>query len=370
MPLAEDAFRALHSVSAGDVLPLLSSRPEGLTSDETTDRIRRFGPNVLLQPRGRPLRRKILDQFTHLMAVLLWAGGTIAFLSGIPQIGAAVLAVNLVNGAFGFWQEYKAEKAVEALRRILPLHARVRRAGREEQIPAEDLVPGDILLLSEGDHVSADARVVEEAELRVDQSTFTGESHPVRKTAEAVAGTGLSRLELPNLLFAGTVVAAGNGTAVVFATGMSTEFGEIARITGETREEKSPLQREMEKVTRVVSAVAVGVGAVFCGLSVLAAGMAPGEGFLFALGMIVAFVPEELLPTVTLSLAMGVQRMARRKALVKRLSAVETLGCTSVICTDKTGTLTQNAMTVREIRIGGRGIEATGTGYSPAGRLT
>ena len=369
MPLAEDAFRTLHSVPAGDVLPHLSSRPEGLTSDEAADRIRRFGPNVLLQPRGRPLRRKILDQFTHLMAVLLWAGGTIAFLSGMPQIGVAVWAVNLVNGAFGFWQEYKAEKAVEALRRILPLHARVRRAGREEQIPAEDLVPGDILLLSEGDHVSADARVLEEAELRVDQSTLTGESHPVRKTAEAVAGTGLSRLELPNLLFTGTVVAAGNGTAVVFATGMSTEFGKIARITGEMREEKSPLQREMEKVTRVVSAIAVGVGAVFFGLSILAAGMAPGEGFLFALGMIVAFVPEGLLPTVTLSLAMGVQRMARRKALVKRLSAVETLGCTSVICTDKTGTLTQNAMTVREIRIGGRRIEATGTGYSPAGRL-
>ncbi|GAB4239840.1 MAG: cation-transporting P-type ATPase [Deltaproteobacteria bacterium] len=364
-----DAGHAIHSIPAGDVASSLSSRPEGLAREEAAERLRRTGPNVLRKPRGIPLHRKILAQFTHLMAVLLWAGGLIAFLSGMPQIGAAVWAVNLVNGAFGFLQEHKAEKAAEALLRILPLRARVRRDGEEVRIPAGELVPGDILLLSEGDHVSADARVVEETELRVDQSTLTGESHPVRKTGEAVAGAGLSRLEYPNLLFAGTVVAAGNGVAVVFATGMDTEFGKIARITGEVRDEKSPLQREMEKMTRVVSAIAVGVGAVFFGLAVLAAGMRPGEGFFFALGMIVAFVPEGLLPTVTLSLAMGVQRMARRKALVKRLSAVETLGCTSVICTDKTGTLTRNAMTVREILLPARRIEVTGTGYSPEGSL-
>ena len=303
------------------------------------------------------------------MALLLWVGGLVAFLAGMPQIGVAVLAVNLVNGAFGFWQEHKAEKAAEALRRILPRRARVRRDGGEAQIPAEELVHGDILVLSEGDHISADARVVEETELRVDQSTLTGESHPVRKTREAVTGSGLSRCEFHNLVFAGTTVAAGNSVAVVFATGMLTEFGKIAGLTEELEGEKSPLQREMERATRVVSAIAVGVGAIFFGLSVLAVGMNPGDGFIFALGMIVAFVPEGLLPTVTLSLAMGVQRMARRKALVRRLSAVETLGCTTVICTDKTGTLTQNAMTVREIRVGGRRIEVTGRGYSPVGEL-
>jgi magnesium-transporting ATPase (P-type) len=303
------------------------------------------------------------------MALLLWVGGLVAFLAGMPQIGVAVLAVNLVNGAFGFWQEHKAEKAAEALRRILPRRARVRRDGGEAQIPAEELVHGDILVLSEGDHISADARVVEETELRVDQSTLTGESHPVRKTREAVTGSGFSRCEFQNLVFAGTTVAAGNSVAVVFATGMLTEFGKIAGLTEELEGEKSPLQREMERATRVVSAIAIGVGAIFFGLSVLAVGMKPEDGFIFALGMIVAFVPEGLLPTVTLSLAMGVQRMARRKALVKRLSAVETLGCTTVICTDKTGTLTQNAMTVREIRVGGRRIEVTGRGYSPVGEL-
>ena len=369
MPLAADGAPAIHSAPPGEACTLLSSRPEGLTREEAADRLGRSGPNVLRKPRGRPLYRKFLSQFTHLMAILLWVGGGVAFLAGMPQIGVAVLVVNLINGAFGFWQEHKAEKAAEALRRILPRRARVRRGGGEAQIPAEELVPGDILLLSEGDNVPADARVIAETELRIDQSTLTGESHPVRKAREAVTGSGLSRCEFPNLVFAGTTVAAGNGVAVVFATGMATEFGKIAGLTEDLKSEKSPLQREMERVTRVVSAIAVGVGVIIFGLSVLAAGMNPGEGFLFALGMIVAFVPEGLLPTVTLSLAMGVQRMARRKAIVKRLSAVETLGCTSVICTDKTGTLTQNAMTVREIRLGGRRIEVTGTGYGPEGKL-
>ena len=369
MPLAADGAFSIHSAPPGEACTLLSSRPEGLTREEAADRLGRSGPNVLRKPRGRPLYRKFLSQFTHLMAILLWVGGGVAFLAGMPQIGVAVLVVNLINGAFGFWQEHKAEKAAEALRRILPRRARVRRGGGEAQIPAEELVPGDILLLSEGDNVPADARVIAETELRIDQSTLTGESHPVRKAREAVTGSGLSRCEFPNLVFAGTTVAAGNGVAVVFATGMATEFGKIAGLTEDLKSEKSPLQREMERVTRVVSAIAVGVGVIIFGLSVLAAGMNPGEGFLFALGMIVAFVPEGLLPTVTLSLAMGVQRMARRKAIVKRLSAVETLGCTSVICTDKTGTLTQNAMTVREIRLGGRRIEVTGTGYGPEGKL-
>ena len=359
----------LHAAPPGDVHALLSTRPEGLAPEEVAERLSRVGPNSLREVRGRPLYRKLLAQFTHRMALLLWAGGLIGFIAGMPQLGVAIWAVNLINGAFGFWQEHKAEKASEALRRILPRRARVRRGGAESLVTAETLVPGDILVLSEGDLVSADARLVEETELRVDQSTLTGEAHPVRKTRSAVPGGGLSRFELPNLVFAGTMVATGNGVAVVSATGMATEFGRIAGITEELPEGKSPLQREMERATRIVTTIAVGVGAAFFGLSVLAAGMNPAEGFLFALGMIVAFVPEGMLPTVTLSLAMGVQRMARRNALVKRLSAVETLGCTSVICTDKTGTLTQNEMTAREVWTPGGRFEVTGTGYDGAGAV-
>jgi magnesium-transporting ATPase (P-type) len=205
--------------------------------------------------------------------------------------------------------------------------------------------------------------------LRVDQSTLTGEAHPVRKTAEAVLRSSLTRVELPNLVFAGTSVAAGTGKAIVFATGMSSEFGKVAHLTQAIREELSPLQKEMVHTTKVVTLIAVGVGLLFFVLAVTLAGVTLAESCIFAIGMIVAFVPEGLLPTVTLALAMGTQRIARRHALMKRLSAVETLGCTTVICTDKTGTLTQNEMTVCELWLAGRQFTVTGVGYAPEGEL-
>lgn len=357
----------VHALRVGEVHAALSSRPEGLSRSEIEERLGRHGPNAIREVRGTSLSVKFLSQFTHRMALLLWAGGLIGFLAGMPELGAAVWAVNVVNGCFSFWQEYKAEKATEALRRLLPAHARVVRGGEERRVEASTLVPGDVLLLSEGEHISADARLVAEAELRVDQSTLTGESHPVRKMCDPAPAQGLARTETPNLVFAGTGVAAGTGTAVVFATGMETEFGKIAGLTQGMEGERSPLQKEMERATRAVSALATGVGLLFFALAVLLARMPPAEGFLFALGMIVAFVPEGMLPTVSLSLALGVQRMARRKALVKRLSAVETLGCTTVICTDKTGTLTQNEMTVRELWVAGRTVSVTGVGYAPGG---
>ena len=316
-----------------------------------------------------PLVRKLLAHFTHLMALLLWAGGVLGFLAQMPQLGLAIWLVNLINGAFSFWQEYKAEQATEALRRLLPMYARVVRDGQEQRLLAEELVPGDVMLLAEGEHISADGRLVHEAELRVDQSTLTGESHPVRKTAEAVLHRSMTRVELPNLVFAGTSVASGTGTAVVFATGMSSEFGKIAHLTQAVGGELSPLQQEMVYTTKVVTMIAVGVGLLFFVMAVALAGVTLAESCIFALGIIVAFVPEGLLPTVTLALAIGTQRMARRHALIKRLSAVETLGCTTVICTDKTGTLTQNEMTVCELWLAGRQFTVTGVGYAPEGQM-
>src|SRR5512143_2343216 len=368
-PAGSDPSVPVHALRVGEVHAALSSRPAGLAQAEVEERLRRHGPNAIREVRGTPLSVKFLSQFTHRMALLLWAGGLIGFLAGMPQLGVAVWVVNVVNGCFSFWQEYKAEKATEALRRLLPAYARVVRGGEEQRVEASALVPGDVLLLSEGEHISADARLVAEAELRVDQSTLTGESHPVRKMSDPAPAQGLARTEIPNLVFAGTGVAAGTGTAIVFATGMETEFGKIARLTQGMEGERSPLQKEMERATRVVTALATGVGLLVFALAVLLAEMLLAEGFLFALGMIVAFVPEGMRPTVSLSLAMGVQRMARRKALVKRLSAVETLGCTSVICTDKTGTLTQNEMTVRVIRLAGRRLAVTGVGYAPEGEI-
>jgi len=287
----------------------------------------------------------------------------------MSQLAIAIWSVNIINGAFSFWQEYKAERATEAMRRMLPTNARLIRDGEVRQTQAQELVPGDVILLSEGDRISADARLVEEAELRIDQSTLTGESLHVRKTSDAITGTSLARIEIPNIVFAGTNVVSGTGKAVVFATGMETAFGKIAGFTQGLGDELSPLQREMHRVTKLVTLIAVCAGLVFFALAVTLAGVGLAESFIFGMGMIVAFVPEGLLPTVTLSLAMGVQRMARRNALIKRLSAVETLGCTSVICTDKTGTLTQNEMTVREIWLAGKRLTVTGTGYSPEGRI-
>jgi magnesium-transporting ATPase (P-type) len=209
---------------------------------------------------------------------------------------------------------------------MLPVHASVLRDGEARRVQAAELVPGDVILLSEGDSISADGRVVEEAELRVDQSTLTGESAKVRKTSEASPRKNLARIEIPNFVFAGTSVVSGTGKAIVFATGMETEFGRIARFTQDLGDEPSPLQKEMQRVTKLVTVIAISMGLVFFLLAVALAGVDLAESFIFAIGMIVAFVPEGLLPTVTLSLAMGVQRMVKRNALIKRLSSVETLG--------------------------------------------
>ena len=367
--LKTDISASIHTLLIPQVYEALQTRPEGLTQLEAEERLRRFGRNVLREIKGKPLILKFAANFTHLMAILLWVGGIVAFIAQMPQLAIAIWMVNVINGIFSFWQEFKAEKATEALRKLLPTYARVLRGGEEQRIPAEELVPGDVMLLSEGDRISADARLVQEAELRVDQSTFTGESHPVRKISEAVLRTGLARAEIPNLVFAGTTVASGTAKAIVFATGMETEFGKIANLTQRLEADLSPLQKEMVRLTKVVTIIAVSIGLVFFVLAVALAGVDLAESFIFAMGMIVAFVPEGLLPTVTLALAMGVQRMARRHALIKKLSAVETLGCTTVICTDKTGTLTQNEMTVRDIWVGGRWLAVTGVGYAPEGQI-
>jgi Ca2+-transporting ATPase len=368
-PLITDPMGSIHALPSSKVYRAMGTRPQGLTAAEAEERLRRYGRNAITEIKGKPLWLKFLANFTHLMAILLWAGGIVGFIAQMPQLGVAIWMVNLINGAFSFWQEYKAEKATEALRRLLSPYARVLRDGEEQRILAEELVPGDVMLLAEGDRISADGRLVEEAELQVDQSTFTGESHPVRKTREAILRMGLTRAELPNLIFAGTSVAAGTGKAVAFATGMITEFGKVAHLTQSVAEELSPLQKEMGRVTRVVTLMATSIGALFFVLGILLAGVDLAESFIFAMGMIVAFVPEGLLPAVTLALALGVQRMARRHALIKRLSAVETLGSTSVICTDKTGTLTQNEMTVRDLWLGGRRLTVTGVGYAPEGQI-
>lgn len=356
--------RQIHKLSVEDTYNALNTEKKGLSDQEAKMRLKDYGKNLLQEKKGTPLLWKFLSNFTHLMAILLWCAGLVALIAKIPELTIAIWMVNIINGAFSFWQEFRAGKATDALKKMLPDHVRVIRAGHECRILAEELVPGDVILLSEGDRISADARLVSDNDLRVNQSTLTGESHPVRKTSDAVLRDDLTRAEQPNMVFAGTTVASGTAQAVIYATGMQTEFGKIASLTQSLKDETSPLQKEMEKVTKKVSLIAVTIGIGFFLLAMLFADREPVAAFIFALGMIVAFVPEGLLPTVTLSLAMGVQRMAKRNALIKRLSAVETLGCTTVICTDKTGTLTQNEMTVNGIWMDGQHLEVTGVGYN------
>ncbi len=367
--MPEDKALRSYTLQIDDVYAAAGTSADGLTTVEAGARLAKVGPNAIQTIKGKPLWRKFLANFTHLMALLLWAGGAMAFVGKMPQLGWAIWAVIVINAIFSFWQEFRAEKAADALKKLLPQFARVMRDGHEAKIPAEDLVPGDVIILSEGDHISADARLVEENEMRVDLSTLNGESAPARRTAEASLREGLSAMERPNLVFAGTAVSAGTGRAVIFATGMNTEFGKIARLTQTVGEDLSPLQKEVNRVTKIVTAMAMGIGILLFFLSVFVIGRSLSEGFVFSVGMVVAFVPEGLLPTVTLSLAMGVQRMAKRNALIKKLSSVETLGSCTVICTDKTGTLTQNEMTVREAWIAGQRLTATGVGYEPTGEF-
>lgn len=353
----------VQKLSVPEVYKALGTDVKGLTKFEAEERAKKYGKNTLPKEKKKTFILKFVANFTHLMAVLLWIGGFVSFIAEMPQLGIAIWMVNIINGLFSFWQEFRAEKATEALQHLLPDYSRILRDGEEQRILAEELVPGDIMLLSEGDRISADGRLVEANDLRVNQSTLTGESHSIHKVRDAVIRNDISWLEQSNLVFAGTSIAEGDGIAVVFSTGMNTEFGKIAGLTQRLEEESSPLQKEMGHLTKTVSMMAVSIGLILFIIAVTLVHMEIDRSFIFAMGMIVAFIPEGLLPTVTLSLAMGVQRMANRNALIKRLSSVETLGCTQVICTDKTGTLTKNEMTVNNLWVGGKNYDVTGIGY-------
>ena len=361
-PLPKDHGKTIKTLSQPEVYNALGTRSEGLSQEEAQERLSHYGKNVISEVKKKRLV-SFAANFTHLMAMLLWAGGLIAFAASLPQLGIVIWMVNLINGIFSYWQEHRAEKATEALRKMLPIYSRVLRDGEDHRILADELVPGDVILLVEGDQVSADARLVLDSRLLIDQSALTGESRPVRKYSAPSVETR------SNLVFAGTVVAGGSGMAVIFATGMQTEFGNIASLTQSLGQELSPLQKELKNVTRTITLIALCTGLVFFLLAVHLTGMKPEDSFIFTIGMIVAFVPEGLLPTLTLALAMGVQRMAKRNALIKKLSVVETLGSATVICTDKTGTLTQNQMTVTDIWTGSFRLNVTGTGYVPRGEI-
>jgi sodium/potassium-transporting ATPase subunit alpha len=350
-----------HRLREAEVFKELNTSPAGLPPEEAHRRLLQQGPNSLQEIKGPSLARRFLRQFTHFLAILLWIAAGLSFLAealqpgqGMATLAWAILGVILINAVFAFIQEYKAERAVQALRRLLPSTAWVIRSGHPQQVARRELVPGDVLLLEEGEQVPADARLIEAVHMRVDNASLTGEAHPRPRRVEPVT-TG-DVLDAPNLVFAGTTVLSGRGRAVVYATGMKTEFGKIAHLAATVEPSLSPLQREIVKVTHVVALLSAIMGAIF-----FVIGVSLGMGFwvssIFGIGILVAFVPEGLLPTVTLALARGSQRMARRKALIKQLTSVETLGCSTVICTDKTGTLTENRMRVDRFYVDGNEVE-------------
>lgn len=352
----------IQTLSHDEVFSTLLSSPEGITAEEATRRRGEYGPNEIKELHGRPMILRLAAQFTHFLALLLWFAAALCFLSeylhpgeGLLRLGIAILAVIFINAIFTFIQEYRTEKAIEELRKMLPFRVVVKRGGAELEIDAVEVVPGDLVLLKEGDKVPADARVVETSRLTVNNSLLTGESDSRLLIADAFEG---ELLDSPNLVFAGTLVVSGSGTVVVYATGMVTEFGKIAQITGKVVEEESQLHIEITRVSRIVAIIAVACGACFFLIGSLI-GRGFWDNFLFAIGIIIATVPEGLLPTVTLALAMGSKRMASRNALVKNLNAVESLGSVDLICTDKTGTLTQNLMTVKTSWAPDEGIMAS-----------
>ncbi len=326
----------------------------GLRGAEAAERLRRDGPNTLPTAKGVSWARRLAGQLFHFFALMLWVAAILALIAGLPQLSVAIVVVVMLNAVFAFAQERRADRAAEGLRDLLPRRALVVRDGKPTEIDAAELVVGDLALLEAGDRISADLEIVVAHSVRVDTSMLTGESRPASLEAGAPA-------------FAGTFLSEGEARGVVTATGGRTRLAEIARLASGPSP-APPLVGEIRRVVRTISAVALCVGVGFFLISV-SLGTDPQDGFLFAVGVTVALVPEALLPTVTLSLAIGAQRMADRNALVRRLESVETLGSTTFVCTDKTGTLTHNELTAVEVwtPLGATAIE--GSGYDPSGRI-
>ena len=327
----------------------------GLTATDAERRLRDDGPNRLPTPTRAPAWRQLAAEMVHFFALLFWVAGALAFVAGMPQLGLAVFVVVLLNGTFAYAQERRAEHASERLRDLLPRQVTVVRDGVIVQVPADDLVVGDLVVLGEGDRISADLRLTRVHSLAVDTSMLTGESTP-------------AHLSEGETVHAGSFVIEGEGRGVVIATGGHTRLADIASLASAQRPPRTPLRVELDRVSRIIAVVAITVGLGFFGVATLL-GMPAADGFLFAVGVTVAVVPCGLLPTVTLSLANGAQRMAGRHALVRHLEAVETLGSTTFICTDKTGTLTRNEMAVVEVWMPAGRATLDGTGYAPTAEM-
>lgn len=338
--------------SSQQVVAALSTNMQlGLTSSDASRRLVEVGHNQLnIAPKISPWRI-FLGQFTDFMVLVLIGASIISGLLGEKEDALTILAIIILNAVLGFFQEYRAEKSLEALKELTAPLAHVCRDGKVRRVPAKDLVPGDIMVLEGGDRVPADGRIVEQVNLEVNEATLTGESMAVSKTEEVLQETNPMLGDQLNMVFAGTVVTSGRGKAVVVATGMKTEIGKIAGMISQAEDEATPLQKRLEQLGQWLVFICLGVCAMVGTMGVLR-GEPPRQMFLAAVSLAVAAIPEGLPAIVTISLAIGVQKMIKRSAIIRKLPAVETLGCATVICSDKTGTLTQNKLTVTKIWAG------------------
>jgi Ca2+-transporting ATPase len=358
-----------HTLSVDSTLARVESEPRGLTAEEAARRLVEFGANELRAVHGVSPLVLLLEQFKNLLILILLAATVVSAFLGHEVEAIAITVIVLFAVLLGFLQEYRAERAIEALREMAAPAATTLRGGKEVELPARDLVPGDVILLRAGNRVPADVRLIESVNLQIEESALTGESVPVEKHVEALDAADCALGDRRNMGYAGTTATYGRGRAVVVATGMATEFGRIARMLQTIETSKTPLQENLDKVGRTLVLGALAVVAV-----VVALGIFRGQPFIemliFGIALAVAVVPEALPAVVTISLAIGVQRMVRRHALMRRLPAVETLGCTSVICSDKTGTLTRDEMTVRRLFVSDRMVDVSGAGYEPRGEFS
>jgi Ca2+-transporting ATPase len=364
-----------HEMGAQKVLNSLSSSRDGLEEKEAIKRLGIHGENILKKEKKISKLQILLNQFrSFLVVILIIAAVVSAFVLGSMVDAAVIMIIVVLNGIFGFVQEFRAEKAVEALKKLTSPMAVVIREGKRKQIPSRLLVPGDIVLLDEGTKVPADMRLLEVTNLRIDEASLTGESEPVTKNTLPIKGVPVA--DRKNMAYMGTLVTYGRGRAVVTGTGMKTEMGKIAHLIQEVEEEETPLQKRLGIFGKNLGILIMAICGLIVLLMLLRSGIFFGQGSLqeavinsviLGIALAVAAIPEGLPAVVTITLALSLQRLSRRNAIIRRLPAVETLGSTSVICSDKTGTLTRNEMTVRKIYSDGRIIEVTGKGYIPQG---
>jgi magnesium-transporting ATPase (P-type) len=361
--------RTWYDLPVAEVLSVLETSRAGLDTSEAATRLARHGANRLPQARRRGPGARFLLQFHNVLIYVLLGAGAITAGLGHWTDSGVIFGVVVINAIIGFIQEGKAEAALEAIRKMLSPSALVLRDSLRRNLPVEELVPGDIVFLASGDRVSADLRLVEAKSLKIDEAVLTGESVPVDKRVEAVASAAPLG-DRACMAWSGTLVTHGQGFGVVVATGAGTELGRISTLIAEVHTLATPLVRQMDGFGRVLTWVILGIAVLAFGFGVLFRAYAPGEMFLAAVGLAVAAIPEGLPAVVTITLAIGVRRMARRKAIIRRLPAVEALGSVSVICTDKTGTLTRNEMTACRVITADAIYEVTGVGYAPRGAFT